>query len=286
MSAEADRATVPSLTAIGLIAARELREAQRNRWFVLCAAIFGVLVLALSYFGLSGLGTFGIARFGRTAASLLHLVMVIVPLMGLLMGALTVANEREHGTLLTLMAQPVTPVEVLMGKCVGASLALAGAVLAGFLLSGALIARAGGWAEVDDYLALAGFTVLLSLVHLALGMLLSVVTRRAATALGLALGAWLAIVFFSDLGVMGTAVALKLSPAALLWVSVLNPVQAFKLGALRAMHGALDWLGPSGRYASDVLGPWLLPLMAVVLAVWAAGVFAVALAVFRRRGAV
>jgi len=276
---------VPTAAVIRLIAIRELREAHRNRWFILCAGIFTVLVLALSYFGLSGLGTFGIARFGRTAASLLHLIMVIVPLMGLLMGALVVAGEREQGTLLTLLVQPVTPAEVLIGKFLGASLALAAAVLAGFVLSGALIARAGGWNELGSYAGLAGFTLLLSLAHLAIGVLLSAVTRRSATALGLALLAWLSSVFLSDLGVMGTAMALKLSPAALLWVSLLNPAQAFKLGALGAMHGALDWLGPSGRYASDVVGRWLLPLMAALLAGWIGTAFGAALIVFRRRGA-
>ena len=264
----------------------ELREAQRNRWFVLCAAVFGVLALALSYLGLSGLGTFGVAGFGRTAASLLHLVMVIVPLMGLLMGALSVAGEREQGTLLTLLAQPVTPAEVLLGKFAGSAAALAGALLIGFGASGAMIARYGGLAHVGSYVTLAIFTFLLGLAHLALGFCISVVTRRAATALGLALGCWLALVFLSDLGLMGTAMVLRLAPGELLWASLANPSQAFKLGVLRAMHGTVDALGPAGRYAADVLGARLVPVMLSLLAAWILVPMGVALHIFKRRGAV
>ncbi|MBI1952645.1 MAG: ABC transporter permease subunit [Candidatus Omnitrophica bacterium] len=264
----------------------ELREAQRNRWFVLCAAVFGVLALALSYLGLSGLGTFGVAGFGRTAASLLHLVMVIVPLMGLLMGALSVAGEREQGTLLTLLAQPVTPAEVLAGKFAGSAVALAGSLLVGFGASGAVVARYGGMSHAGSYAVLVIFTLLLGLMHLALGFCISVVTRRTSTALGLALGCWLAMVFLSDLGLMGTAMVLKLGPAELLWASLANPIQAFKLGALRAMHGTVDALGPSGRYAADVLGTHLAPLMAAWLAAWILVPMGVALRVFTRRGAV
>lgn len=264
----------------------EFREAVRNRWFVLCAAIFGVLALALSYLGLSGLGTFGVAGFGRTAASLLHLVMVIVPLMGLLIGALSVAGEREHGTLLTLLAQPVTPTEVLLGKFAGSASALTASLLIGFGASGAVIARYGGMSHVGGYAALVLFTLLLGLAHVAIGFCVSVVTRRASTALGLALGCWLVLVFLSDLGLMGTAMVLRLAPGELLWASLANPSQAFKLGVLQAMHGTVDVLGPSGRYAADVLGQRLLPVMAALLAAWILVPMGVALRIFTRRGAV
>jgi Cu-processing system permease protein len=97
--------------------------------------------------------------------------------------------------------------------------------------------------------------------------------------------AWLMIVFLSDLGVMGTAAALNLPPGAVLWLSLANPLQAFKLGAVDALHGALDILGPSGRYAADLLQQRLGLLMAVVLAVWAAAAAGAAAWLFHRTGA-
>ena len=108
------------VTTIWMMLRKEFRDAQRNRWVTLLAAMFAVLSLALSTLGLSSLGTIGITGFGRTAASLLNLVLLLVPLMGLLMGAVSVSAEREQGTLVTVLAQPVTPSEVLLGKFLGA----------------------------------------------------------------------------------------------------------------------------------------------------------------------
>jgi Cu-processing system permease protein len=264
---------------------KEWRDAQRNRWVALLAAMFAVLSLALSALGLSGLGTIGITGFGRTAASLLNLVLLLVPLMGLLMGAVSVAAEREQGTLLTLMAQPVTPSEVLLGKFFGTSLALVSAIGLGFGFSGLVIIRGSGLSQFGVYLNLVGLTLLLGIVHVGIGICLSVMTRRSATAIGLAVFVWLFVAFLSDLGVMGTSIVLRLTPAQLLWVSLGNPVQLFKLAAIHALHGNLELLGSSGLYAASVLGHWLLPVLAVLLVLWVLLPLTVAFQIFHRRGA-
>ncbi|MEZ4637033.1 MAG: hypothetical protein R2856_19120 [Caldilineaceae bacterium] len=75
------------LTNILTLANYELAASLRNRWFVLYTLIFALLATALSTLSLSGAGTFGFAGFGRTAASLINLVLLIVPLMGLTIGA-------------------------------------------------------------------------------------------------------------------------------------------------------------------------------------------------------
>jgi Cu-processing system permease protein len=276
---------ISALRVVRLLAARELREAVRTRWFLICAGVFAVLALSLSVLGLSGLGTFGVTGFGRTAASLLQLVMVIVPLMGLLMGATSVAAERDAGTLVTLLAQPVTPAEVLAGKFVGGAMALAGAVLAAFGASGAVIASRGGWAHASTFGALGAFTLLLSWATMAVGLFVSVVARRGATALGVALALWLVLVLLSDLGLMGTAMVLRLSPGTLLWAAVMNPAQAFRIGTLGSFGGALELLGPCGRYAQETLRGWTVPAMAGLLAAWIAVPLAMAWRAFARRGA-
>ena len=277
--------SVMDLRSITIIGGQELRGTWRNRWFLLHALVFGGLAFLLSAMGLAALGRFGITGFGRTEARLLHFVMVLVPLMGLLMGAMSIAVEREHGTLLTLMAQPVTSGEVLLGKFLGRAAALTGAILLGFGASGLVIARAVGVEQLGTFLSLAGWTVLLGIAQLALGFFLSTCVRRGATALGLAPACWLVIVLLSDLGMMGAAVALRLSPAQLLWVSLANPAQAFKLAAIGSNQSALESLGPASRFAADALGPWLLAVVAGLLVCWTVGALAGAWRLLQRRGA-
>jgi Cu-processing system permease protein len=133
---------------------KELNDARRNRWFILYAVAFTGLALALSWLALSGVGTYGLAGFGRTGASLVNLVLLVVPLMGLTLGALSLAGERERGTLLYLLTQPISQAELLLGKFAGLALAILVALVLGFGLSGLLIAWQGGATDAGNYVTL------------------------------------------------------------------------------------------------------------------------------------
>jgi Cu-processing system permease protein len=267
-----------------VVSGKEIREARQNRWFVVFAFIFAGLALGLSLMGMSGLGNVGVSGFGRTAASLLNLVMVVVPLMALLIGAMSVAGEREQGTLQTLLAQPVVLEEVLLGKFLGLSAALLATILAGFGLSALVIGYYGGAARVGGYAQLVGYTCLFGLGYLGVGYFVSTLFRRVPTALGIALFLWLTSVFLSDLGLMGTAVVLKLDARTLLWLSLANPAQVFKLLVLDGLQGNLETLGPAGLYAADVFGAWLRPALVGILAAWVIVPLGLSLIVHRWRG--
>jgi Cu-processing system permease protein len=269
---------------IYLIMVKELADARRSRWITMLAIVFAGLALALAMLGMSALGTIGAGGFGRTTASLLNLVILVVPLMGLLMGSLSVAGEREHGTMLTVLAQPVLIEEVFLGKYLGLAAALLGTILCGFGAAALVIARQGGLPQVGDYLVLVGFTALFGLGYISLGFLIAVYARGTATALGVALFVWLASVFLCDLGLIGTSVVLQLSPRSLLWLSLANPPQVFKLVVLQGIERSLESLGPGGLYAAEVFGGRLPLVLSSVLALWAIVPFAAAVLLVRKRG--
>jgi Cu-processing system permease protein len=268
---------------IWAIAQRELREALRNKWLWFYALAFAGLALALSRAGLAGAGYSGLGGFGRTAASLVNALLLFVPLMGLSVGANALAGDRERGTLLYLLAQPVSRAEVFCGKALGTALALAAALSLGFGLAGLALA-AGSGGEIGAYLSLAMYSGLLALVSLGLGFVISALTRRAATAGGAALLAWLALVFFADLGLAGTTLALRPAPAGLLAWLVANPLQAFKLGAIYSLRATLDSLGAVGQYALYRFGTGLPLLLLAVLVAWCLASFSAAYVLFGRRG--
>ncbi len=269
---------------IATLAIYELRASVRNRWFVLYTLTFTILASGLSYLSLSGAGLFGFAGFGRTAASLINLVLLIVPLMGLTVGAMSVAGEREQSTLSYLLAQPIGRGEVLLGKFLGLGLALATTLLLGFGLAGILIARQSSTVEADRYLALAGISLLLALVSLSLGLVISVASRRGSLAVGVGLFVWLLLVFLADLGLMGTAVAMRLDVGTLLTLALLNPLQVFKIAAVQALQASLEVLGPAGLYATRTFGDGLMPLLLGVLFLWVLVPLGVAHLIFAREG--
>lgn len=79
--------------AVTTIARQELVINIRNRWTIVFAIAFGGLVLAISYFGLVTAGQIGFQGFARTSASLLNLVLYIIPLVALVMGTLSFTSS-------------------------------------------------------------------------------------------------------------------------------------------------------------------------------------------------
>ncbi len=274
---------MPEARAVALVAWRELREVRRNRWFLLFSAVFAAGALGLSWLSMAGSG---FAGFGRTAASLVNLVLLVVPLMGLLLAAGAVAGERERGSLLYLLSQPLEPEEVVLGKFLGLSAAVGAALLAGFGGAALVLAVRGAAGSPAGFLAFLALAGLLAGAAVGLGLLVSVLARRTSVALGTALFFWVLFVFVGDLGLLGTALALELGPRELLFAALGNPLQVFKVAALHQLRGGLEVLGPAGLYAERTFGLALGPLMAALLAAWTVVPLAAALVVLRRRGAV
>jgi Cu-processing system permease protein len=267
-------------------ARREFRDAVASRWFLLYTIAFAVLAAAVSFMSMAGSGSYGFAGFGRTAAGLLNLIMIIVPLMSLTAGAGAIAGERERGTLLYLLAQPVSRSEVLIGKFFGLAVALCCSLCLGFGISAAALAWKAGGADLSAFAMLIGFTCALGVAMLSVGMLLSVLSRRVGVATGVGLFVWLALVFLSDLGLMAGTIVFKLRVQEVFALGVANPLQAFKLGVIVNMNASLDVLGPVGAYATQTYGGSLPWIVGSVLAAWTILPLAAAILIFHRRAPV
>jgi Cu-processing system permease protein len=206
--------------------------------------------------------------------------------MGLTAGAGTIASDRERGMLQFLLAQPVSRAEVLFGKFVGLALALSACLFAGLGGCAALLAWKGTATDPASLLWLTGLSLGLMLGMLSSGLLISVLARKTSVAVGTAVFVWLTLVFVTDLGLMAGTLALRLRIEELFALSLVNPLQVFKMWSLHAADGMLDVLGPAGLYASEEYGGWLHVIFGACLLAWAAVPLAVSAVIFTRRSLV
>lgn len=265
------------------IAARELREAVRSRWFMLYTIAFAVLGLAVSLVSAAGGAAAGLAGFGRTSAGLVNLVLLVVPLMALTAGAGTIASDRERGMLAYLLAQPVARFEVLLGKFLGLAAAMGACLCLGFGFCALILAVKGQNTQPASMLWLAGLSFALTLAMLSVGLLVSSMARKASVAIGTAVFLWLTLAFVTDLGLMAGSVALRLRIEELFALSLINPLQVFKMWSLHAVDSTLDVLGPAGLYATEEFGPRLHLIFGGCLLAWIVLPLAAAAAVLSRR---
>lgn len=253
---------------VAAIAAKEARIGLRNRWFAIYTILFSILIIGFVAFALSGSSLTGQAGFGRTSAGLLNLLLLMVPLIALTIGAQLIASEREDRSLDYLLAQPLTALEVYVGKFIGAACSLALMLLIGFGGAGAVMAFKGGAGGVGDFLMLVALTLMLGLAMLSVGYLISSFSRQTAAALGIALTMWLVFVIIGDLGIMGSSLVMGMSPEALLSFTAMNPLNVYKLVSVDLLHTSLDVLGPAGIYAVDRFGSTYTYMMLGLLALW------------------
>jgi len=267
-----------------IIARQELRIALRSRWFLVYAAIFAVLTLAVSYFGLAVIEFTGFQEFDRTAVSLLNLVLYIVPLATMLMA---VQSFRvEGGATDQLFAEPVAVVEIVLGKVTGLVTAHALATLVGFSFTGILVGVKVGTRGVGSYVALVGFTILIGVVFISLSTMLTILTHRGTRAYAVVLAAWFVLVLLFDLLVIGLSFLLPeiwANRAAFAGV-FLNPVDAARVGTMLAVSGR-EMFGPAGAQLVRATGGTAqsVTLLVAVLAAWIAVPTAVGTFTLRRQ---
>ncbi len=243
-----------NFSSVLIIAKKEARESLANRWFVVYTLCFSLLALLLLFIASGRSEIAGYTGYGRTAASLINLVLLFVPMVALLTGAMSIAAERESGTLGYLLSYPVNKGEVFVGKYLGVLTSIWSSILLGFGIAGVGVALVGGGGGALRYLAIAGFSLLLAAALLSVGFLISVYVRGASKALGIGVFLWLVFIVFGDLGIMGSTVAMDLGIKQVFAMALFNPTEVFKMISVLVVSPRFEVLGPVGVYAMRTFG--------------------------------
>ena len=259
--------------ALVLCARQELAVAVRSRWTQIFAAVFGGLALAVAGSGYVLSGGSGVQDFARTAASLVQVVLLLVPLASLLLGVM--ALTPDPGAAELLYSQPVARRTILAGKLIGLFVALAASQAVGFGAAGLLVfARTGRDGLLTFLLVIAGAAALTAVfLALAAALVAGDTSARRTRGLAVALVCWLFSVVVFDVAALGMASLLPSGIASrlLMTAAILNPVDAVRTAALLSAEGTTAFGGASLaflRFTGGMRGALLWP--AASLAVWTA----------------
>lgn len=264
---------------------KELRDAFESRWLLSFAATFALLALVLSFVQGSS-GDAGAQGFNRTTASLINLCLLLVPLLALVLGAAAISSERERGTLATLLAQPISQVEIFLGKYIGLSIAVWMAIALGFGGAGLLVALVNPLTDIGHYALFVVLSAVLASAMLSIGMLISVLSNSRVKALALAVMAWFVLVLFYDLGAISVALWISSSGRTLTLAALGNPVESVRLLAVMSLDPDLQVLGPLGSYLQNELGRAVsMAMLGIGVLAWTAAPVAIAAHIFNRQDA-
>ena len=247
-------------TQILTLAAKEFRDRLRNRWVLAVVLVFTVFSLVITYFGGAQQGQVGLRSIEFTIASLVSLVIYLIPLIALLLGFDAVVGERERGSLDLLLSLPLTRLELLLGKYLGLAAALTVSTLAGFALVALLLFKQYGWAGSYHYLGFMISSVLLGLAFLSLAVLISVMARERTRASGLAIALWFFFVLVFDLLLLGALVTTGGSFGGDLfaYLLLLNPADVFRILNVFSLDDVRTLYGLTSIVPPALAKPWLM----------------------------
>ncbi|WP_187428098.1 putative ABC transporter permease protein NosY [Roseobacter fucihabitans] len=265
------------------LASVEFRILQRNRWLIIATGLLSVFALALTLAGATTSGALGVDLLTVSVASMTTLAVYLVPLVALLISFETIAGDAERGSLALVLTYPVSRGALLAGKFLAHLAALAIAVCIGFGLSG-LISLALGGAGPASGIALLRLmlgAILLGAAFIALGYVVSSLSRSVAAAAGGAGFVWLVLVVLYDLVLLALVVwdnGGVFSREIFPWALLANPADALRLFAVT---GSADQALVTGMGAAAAALPAQGALLSLLF--WPVAGLLLARVVFGRR---
>ena len=209
----------------------EFLERSRDRWILVLTLLFVLLSAGITLYGKAG----DLSQGEVVGPSLVTLSSLLIPLVGLLLGFDAVVGERERRTLNLLLSMPLRRWELIVAKFLGRLLPLGLAILAGIFAAVLLLEDGYGTALMQLIVP----SLLLGASFLALGILVSSLVIRQATASSLLITIWFLLVFFYDLGILGALVVTDgaLSSGLCAGLVVANPVGLYRVVMIQRFGG-------------------------------------------------
>ncbi|MCB9918361.1 MAG: ABC transporter permease subunit [Planctomycetes bacterium] len=237
------------------IARLEFAEFLRSRWIVFCLLVYAVLTGVFVLVGLRESTVIGFTGMGRVLLSFSHVLVFLLPLLGLGATAQIVNGARDDGTLELLFAHPLSRQGWFASISIVRFVALLVPLV--ILLPVMAVIGSGAFGQVIPWGYL-GRVLLVSTSLLycsvAFGLAVSTFVRNQAKALMLMLLVWAVQVALIDFGLVGLMLQWRMPPEAVFAIAALNPVQDARLALLFAADPELATLGPVGFFLVHRLG--------------------------------
>jgi Cu-processing system permease protein len=251
------------ITQIATIAGKEFWDRIRNRWVLAVALVFTAFALVIAYFGAAQQGSVGLRSIDVTIASLVSLVIYLIPLIALILGFDAIVGERERGSLDLLLSMPITRLELLLGKFFGLAAALTFSTVAGFGLVAIVLSTQLDLNALSHYFGFMLSSVLLGCAFLSLAVMLSVFAADRTRASGLAIAMWFFFVLVFDLLLLGALVITggQWGGEIFPYLLMANPADVFRILNIFTLADVRTMYGLATVFPPALANPWLLGLV-------------------------
>ena len=263
-----------------------IRESIRTKWFLMYTPVFFLLAINVPIVLLLTLQFLPPDYLLTYLTYLVSLSFPYLPLLPLLLGATSIVEERESGTLQYVLSNPISRSEFLTGRYLGLLISTTAVIIIGYGAAGIV----GYTTNFTEYALFAKIIVIASVLNasmLGLSLLVSVLTKRKATAISAVVVLWFILAIVSDFQDLTTLVSLTAGRFLVLSLTLINPIECARLLATFSLGLPPDRLpgaiGTPGLVLLNLMQDLAVPALIIDLAIWVSALFLGCLVAFRRQ---
>jgi ABC-type transport system involved in multi-copper enzyme maturation permease subunit len=260
------------------VARLDFADVRRSRWTLFCALVYAVLGAAFVFVGMRESSVMGFSGMGRVLMSMVHALLLVLPLLALTATGQTINKARDDGTLELLFSHPVRRGVYFAAVTVTRYLVLS-LPLAVLMLGMALLGQFGFGDQVNWGFLVQSLSICAALVaaYVGIGLAVSTLVRSQARAVITLLLLWALGAALLDFGLVALMLQWKVNAQTVFLLAGLNPVQAARMALLAGASSELSVLGPvgfylttrvgaGGLYTLGILWPWMVGVGAWLMA--------------------
>ncbi len=267
-----------------LISYLDIRESLRSKWFYVYAFVFGGLMGLFFISGITDSVVMGFTGLSRLLLVFMQVTIVILPIFILITTVKSISGDRESNILEYMLSFPISLKEYYWGKFLGRFVTVFFPVFVALLVGVVWGLFKGGaipWGMVILYSLL---ILSLCLSFLGVAFFISTLVKSHDVGLGLSFAVWILLLAFIDVALIGLMMQNRVSDGVVITIAMLNPLEAFRIGAIALFDPELTVIGPVAYYLLDTLGHGFLMLYAVVYPIVVGALFAFfGYALFRKK---
>ncbi|MDD3343138.1 MAG: ABC transporter permease subunit [Sulfurospirillaceae bacterium] len=234
-----------------LIAYLDIKESIRAKWFLVYSFVFGGLIALFFIAGVTESQVMGFSGLSRLLLMYIQITIVILPIFILITTVRSISGDRDNHILEYMLSFPISLTQYYWGKIIGrfgtvflpVFFAMVIALVVGFFKGAAI-----PWSIFALY---TGLLFSLSSAFLGIAFFISSIVKSSEVALGLSFFVWIFLLAFLDIALISLMMQHRVAEELIIFVSLLNPMEIFRVAAISLFDPELTVMGPVAFYILD-----------------------------------
>ena len=234
-----------------LIAYLDLKESIRAKWFLVYTFVFGGLIALFFIAGVTESQVMGFSGLSRLLLMYIQVIIVILPIFILITTVRSISGDRDNHILEYMLSFPISLKQYYWGKLIGRFATVFLPVFFAMIVALVIGLFKGASIPWGIFILYSGLLFSLSSAFLGIAFFISSIVKSSEVALGLSFFVWIFLLAFIDIALISLMMQNRFSEELIILLSLLNPMEIFRVAAISLFDPELTVMGPVAFYILD-----------------------------------